>query len=288
MKKCSDCGVEKPLSDFPKTSGGRWLRGHCRPCGTKRVESWYKKNPERLKEHRKSTRASLRARTIPAKVDPKSADVVRRMLVDVPPELGTEAEAAAYFRGFVAGAKRTGYESERFEKLKDLCHRIASEMSKWGKAGHFQEYEDNLGVAYEGLLAFIRKRKTYDDDEHERRTAAMAIRSAIMDYARMEGPIKRNASGTPRYEQALIAVDEDGEMVSPPASPDEPWRDGGLKDSLDKLDLDPRSRAILEGLAGGETYREIGARFGLSESRTYQVAKEIRERHGGRLLAALT
>lgn len=245
------------------------------------------KHRDRVREYRR--RILLKSRGLVLdRDDPELLDAVRRAMVEAPPVLETEEQRVAYFIGYVAGAKRTGYESERFEKLKDLCHRIAAEMSKWGKAGHFQSYEDNLGVAYEGLLAFIRKRKKYENDEHERRTAAMAIRSAIMDYARVEGPIKRDASGTPRYERALIPVDADGEIVSPPASPEEPWRDEGLKDSLDQIDLDPRSRAILEGLAAGVTYRELGDRFGITESRACGIMAEIRERHGERLLAVLS
>lgn len=292
---CPVCKQETPPERIQYTKRrGEIKPKSCKPCNVQRMTEWKEKNrpkwraAQRAHQKRRARRAVLYREVVEKQSASLPLDAMRRMLVDVPPELATEAEAAAYFRGFVAGAKRTGYESERFEKLKDLCHRIATEMSKWGKAGHFQSYEDNLGVAYEGLLAFIRKRTEYETDEHERRTAAMAIRNSIRDYARMEGPIRRGKAGNPRYEQAQIPVDEDGEMFSPPTSPDEPWRDGGLKDSLDQLDLDPRSRAILEGLANGVTYRELGERFGITESRACGIAAEIRERHGERLLAALT
>ncbi len=293
-KLCSRCNTVKPIEKFHRRRGrsGEWGRtSDCAACRVKRCTELRKtpegaqKHRERVKEYRRRILLKSRGLILDRK-DPALLDAVRRAMVEAPPSLDTEEKRVAYFIGFVAGAKRSGYESERFEKLKDLCHRIASEMSKWGKAGHFQSYEDNLGVAYEGLLAFIRKRKEYESDEHERRTAAMAIRNAIRDYARLEGPIKR--AGNARYEQTIIPTDGDGEPVVVQASPDELWRDDGLRDSLDQLDLDPRSRAILEGLAAGVTYRELGERFGITESRACQIGAQIRERYGERLLAALS
>lgn len=287
-KECRSCRVVKPASEFWERRQYRKIRlaYDCKDCGRAKAKRWREENRDKALARARRYHRELRARASLVKENTPNVDLLRRVLVEQPRDLASEDARAAYFRGFVAGAKRSGYESERFEKLKDLCHRIASEMSKWGKAGHFQSYEDNLGVAYEGLLHFIRKRKEYESDEHERKTAAMAIRNAIRDYARLEGPIKR--AGNARYEQTIIPTDGDGEPVVVQASPDELWRDDGLRDSLDQLDLDPRSRAILEGLAAGVTYRELGERFGITESRACQVAAEIRERHGERLLAALT
>jgi hypothetical protein len=56
MKKCTKCGVEKPLSEFYKqkiTIDG--FAYHCKPCKNSIITRWKKDNPKKHKIHQKRT-----------------------------------------------------------------------------------------------------------------------------------------------------------------------------------------------------------------------------------------
>jgi len=47
MKICSDCKEEKPLKEFPVSSG--YKRGYCRACDSTRSREWYEANKSRVR-----------------------------------------------------------------------------------------------------------------------------------------------------------------------------------------------------------------------------------------------
>lgn len=209
----------------------------------------------------------------------RKVDILRRALVEHPPVLGSEAQMLAYFRGFVAGAQRSEHESERFERLKDLCHRIAAERSLIGRRGH-ADYEDNLSAAYEGLLVFLRGRRPFDDVPQERKIAALAIRNAVIDQLRSSGDFNR--SGGRRHTEAVLSqyTDEAGKPAyDEPASQERPGADFDFLHDLGTLELPPRSQRILELLGAGYKLREVGEEVGLSEGRVCQIAKGVAKSH---------
>jgi RNA polymerase sigma factor (sigma-70 family) len=212
-------------------------------------------------------------RTFGYGIPPERLDAMRKSLVQHPPELQTEQESLAYFRGFMAGAKRTQDESERFERLKDLCHRIASERK-------FKLYEDGISVAYEGLLAFLRRRRAFESPAGERQAAAEAIRRAILDGLRAEGP--RTRAGATRYTTDTVSqhADSDGSTsYLDPASQDSAGDDFDFLHDLGALELPPRSQRILELLGAGYKLREVGEAVGLTQSRVCQIVKDLARTH---------
>ena len=51
MKKCTKCGVEKPLSEFSKKHSTKdGLQIHCKICCATNYENWLVKNPEQKKK----------------------------------------------------------------------------------------------------------------------------------------------------------------------------------------------------------------------------------------------
>ncbi len=300
MKRCGLCGEEKPEADFAMCSRRsrsdprsvkRWRRGTCKPCERKRCDEWRSAHPDAVKTYRRRTQAKVQAaRAIFATLPQQNVDVLRRVLAEAPSDLQGETEAAAYFRGYIAGAKRSGAESERFERLKDLAHRIAADFRR--EARTFVGYEDRLSFAYEGLLNFIRKRRPEGLDLiAERKLAAGAIRHAIMDALRREGEFGRSGVRNPSPE-GFLGLGEDAEMPSSLVLATQNSQDAPGADFYDLLAgvSSGRSRAILEHLAKGETLKEAGAAFGVSESRASQLVREVREMNPGlerRLLEAV-
>jgi RNA polymerase sigma factor (sigma-70 family) len=286
-KKCSKCCVVKPSSEFhARVQYKKWaLMSICKACSAARRQEWKVKNRERDIQRRRNYYAAMRSSLKLLNVEGiENVDMLRKALIDSPRNLDTEDSRAAYFRGYAAGAARSKAESATFDKLQDLCHRIASELSKYGKAGNWQSYEDNVAVAYEGLLAFIRKRRRYESDEHMRKSAAKAIRHAIIDYTRAHGPYGRTGKkrGGSEYE---IPLGEDGEALIEPVAAEEASEE--LSDALDGLELDDRDRKILGLLSQGYTAEDAGKQLGISGSRVGQLMKELRESRGEALLAVL-
>lgn len=287
-KACTKCIEEKPLEHFPvirvkRKDGSVWKgrRGECRACNTRRVKRWQKENPEAVRRHtrRQTLRSSIGRKALKAVTDgvsPERLDALRRALSDSPPELVSETDTLAYFRGFVAGAKRSEKEGVRFERLKDLCHRIAAEK---GVFGHL--YEERLSAAYEGLLGFIRGREllSFASLEHERRAAAIRIRGALKDYARASGPMTPAGYQRSPIPEASLGLAEEMTgpsklVAAPEASQDEPGEDF---ERILSCVTDERHRAVLTALAHGASLREAGAVIGVSDSMACHIAKRARE-----------
>ena len=54
MKKCTKCGVEKPLSEFNKNKSKKDGFGtECKPCAKQNLKKWLIKNPEKQKAIKK-------------------------------------------------------------------------------------------------------------------------------------------------------------------------------------------------------------------------------------------
>lgn len=213
-------------------------------------------------------------------------DVLRRALVDSPETLESEAEAAAYFRGFIAGTRRRGEESARIERLQDLVHRIAAEQTVSSR-GKFVGYETFLSHAYEALLDFVRNRNLKIVDlEHERRQAAQAIRWRMKEVWRSEAQ-ERKTSGRNSGKQRLpvpegLLGQREG-MPSPSetlaARTDVAVEQADLWEEIRRRIAanssgDERVGEIVWMRAEGHTFREIGERFGVSEARACQILSE--------------
>lgn len=54
LKRCNDCGLEKPLSEFGLHKGSP--RHHCKPCKNAESREWYKNNKEKKAEFSKAYR----------------------------------------------------------------------------------------------------------------------------------------------------------------------------------------------------------------------------------------
>lgn len=54
MKKCTKCGVEKPLSEYYKDKSHKdGLAYKCKPCANMAIATWKRNNPEQHKIHQK-------------------------------------------------------------------------------------------------------------------------------------------------------------------------------------------------------------------------------------------
>ncbi len=275
LRLCRVCKVEKPIEDFPVVNASKWRSRKCRRCTCEYIKAWKRKNPEKNKalirkegERIKAARALLMA----SKGGPAQMDALRRALVEKPPALESEGERLAYFRGLMAGVKRNAEETERFERLKDLPHRIASERASQRGIG----YEEAISAAYEGLLVFMRRKASgFASEEVERKVAAVSIRNAIVDYKRSEGPVDRRMNL--RYIGGQAPVGEEGESLLPSLAEHED-RDSGsdlwakIQERLaGRRDKGARLEEILHWRIQGLTQKECGERLGISESRVNQI-----------------
>ena len=285
--KCSRCGETKPSSQFhARIQYRKWkLLDACKVCCNDRRKEWASKNREKVRVRSRMYYTKMRVALDKARGgDPE--DYVRKMMASAPTKAETEGEMLAYFKGYLAGAKRTGSENDRFSKLQDLCHRIASEVKQKGHIG----YEEALSAAYEGLLGFIRKNKTWKNDEHERSSAAQAIRWAITDYKRENGPVnlRRTKAAQQRYPVAFSQIEQEDNPLDGRIASEAPHAELGVSIDLGALGIPERSKRILEGLAMGKNQEEIGEELGLTGSRVSMLIREVRESHGDQLLAALS
>ena len=284
VKVCSRCRTEKPTSEFHFRRSYNRIHpvDKCKPCAREARREWAQRNKER---NRARARTYYKKRTT-AYVAMKGGagdDFTRKLLASMPVALATEGEMAAYFHGFMAGIRRDGAESKSFERLKDLCHRIAAEVGQMRGIG----YEDALSAAYEGLLVFLRRGKVWESDGHERRAAAQAIRCAITDYKRANGDVGR--TGKVRNAQFTFSeIEQEDNPIAPgiaSGADAQPW---DLGEALGDLDLDPKDQEIMRLIAQGWKFKDVGEKLGITESRVGQRLKRLREKHGERLLAALS
>lgn len=260
--------------------GKPWRRGFCRLCARGYMNAWRSSNVERVQRHRKDTyerrRDAHRAmRKIGA--DPAALDAVRRALVERPPVIEDDSAAVAYFRGFLAGAGRAQSEAQDVEELKDLVFRIAAEedsrMRSWLPERRLS-YEDMVSIGYEALLECLRKKRK------DRGLVATAIRRRFQDEARER--FGRGGHGTEKKRDTLGRSnydDEEGETRLRHLSDttrDEAEDNEYVESLLGRLS-DPRTREIVRRRADGETFREIGETFGITESRACQLFGIARE-----------
>lgn len=49
LRRCKDCGEEKPATAFSKLKGG--LRPYCKPCAAARLRDWREKNKDHVAEY---------------------------------------------------------------------------------------------------------------------------------------------------------------------------------------------------------------------------------------------
>lgn len=52
-KVCKHCRIEKPVSEYQKAGGGKWLQPYCKPCDAKRKQKYVENNIERVVQKRK-------------------------------------------------------------------------------------------------------------------------------------------------------------------------------------------------------------------------------------------
>lgn len=278
-RRCSKCGEVKPISGFHRRVDRRpgrrpGFQSVCKPCSLSAAHAWNREHREKRNAAKRAREKRQRLAAATTKASGAHLDVMRRALAEHPPELVTETESLAYFRGFIAGAKRSGEEGLRFERLKDLCHRIAAE----GK--YVKHYEERLSAAYEALLSFIRKRRSFADVEQERKIAARAIRFGIIDWLRLEEGT-RNRTGMVRRTGVMLSDVEIADMKADALHP--AVNDGTPAEIESIIEMSPRlserERRVLRALALGKNLREVGEELGLTESRACQIVKEIREGH---------
>lgn len=274
-KACSDCGVVKPAGEFyaRKHYGYLVLMGPCKLCSRKASREWVSNNAEKARARRRKYYAKGRAalRIIGSVDNNQDLDIIRKAAVQAPPPLLLESERLAYFRGFIAGSRRAGYESDRFERLKDLAHRIASEK----RIQRGISYEEAISFAYQGLLDFIRK-KPDADPEKDRALAAQHIRYRIIEYKRSDGPYRRNGEarciGTPGMESD---DDRDGPItrasVVDEQRADHSDLEASILEAIEANGVDTRLGEVLKMRAKGFSFRECGERFGTSETWAYYL-----------------
>lgn len=277
-KPCTRCKETKPLTEFHRRTfrnGREGRTSECKPCrialrqALSRTERGRERNRINAAKHYRKLRSQAKlALALPG----EKLDVLRKALVEKPPALESEGERLAYFRGLMAGVKRNTEETERFERLKDLPHRIACERTSQVGIG----YEEAISAAYEGLLAFMRRgRYAFASEASERKMAALSIRRAIIDYKRMEGPVDRHMN--PRYIGGKDPQNEDGESLLPTLAQHEDEEDGGdiweeIRRRLqERADKGVRLEQILRWRLQGLTQGECAERLGITESRVCQI-----------------
>jgi len=54
LKQCKTCKQDKPLSDYNKAGGGKWLQPYCKPCDSERKKRHYLENREKYKDAHKT------------------------------------------------------------------------------------------------------------------------------------------------------------------------------------------------------------------------------------------
>ena len=297
LRRCSDCGEEKPYTSEHFRSGATkgTLRKLCRPCDVRRACEWRKRNPEKAREQRRLRQKRLRDRARAVMPDTAqgafrallgqailqdglSADALRRMMVEHPLPPDTEGERLAFYRGFLIGRERKEREEERFKEYQDLAYRIASELDrKYRGVPDRLSYEDLISHAYEAVLEIIRKKRA-----PERSEVASCIRNRIKDAYRVqfgrEGfqtVEKRNTRGKQYVdvfdgEETWVAENQ----AAPRADGSEELLESVRLKAAQKFGSDHRFLEMLELRFQGLTYKEIGERFGLTESRTCQLFKD--------------
>lgn len=207
---------------------------------------------------------------------PEEIDAARKAMAEDPPGITTEGEHLAYYRGFLAGSRRTRDESERFQKYQDIAFRVAAELdAKWRglSADRRLSYEDLVSIGYEAVLEVLRKKT-----EPPRAVVAQAIRRRIVDNIREVAG--KQGQKIIRTMSAVMGDEGEAELavlmpaaVDPDASRNDLW---GEIEARCESAPDPRLELILKGRSEGRTLAELGVTLGVSEARVCQLVTENR------------
>lgn len=261
---------------------------YCKPCNAAKKRAWYKTprgrelNAKYAKAYGRKSRAAYRMMNEQA---PGGLDAMRKIRAQHPTPIEGEEGLLAYWRGYLAGSRRTSEESERFARYQDIAFRVAAELDrKWrGLSSDIRvSYEDMVSIAYEAVLVELRRAK-----EPARELVALAIRRRIIDAHRSRcgkpdeghGYKPRQVSGIEDSEERSIL-----ELVEAEVEGEEGH------DLLERIRsrvgaapyVDQRLVLILERRLAGHTMREIGMELGISEGRVCQLvtaAKPWLEEH---------
>lgn len=217
-----------------------------------------------------------------------------------PPDIATDEERLAYYRGYLAGTGRQEYEGARFAIYQDLVFRIAAEQDRRaGRRSARLSYEDMVSLGYEAVLEVLRKKR-----DVERSAVAACIRRRLIDEGRVRfgrisicrhvksGEVYASDSrkkaviyGQTGHHERLdgrtgaleaLAAQDDYTVEG-----DDLW--GEMLVRLEKKlvgpgreKLDERLEAVLHGRIQGKKLKEIGEELGVSESRVCQILAEAR------------
>ena len=78
MKKCTKCGVEYELSEFPKDKKAKDKRkSHCKKCSYQTYLSWKSKNPDKLKVYNKNEYSKRRDSELQKTVEKRKNNVCK-------------------------------------------------------------------------------------------------------------------------------------------------------------------------------------------------------------------
>ncbi len=207
-------------------------------------------------------------------------DAMRRALIDEPPAIASEDGLLAYYRGFVAGAKRSQEESERFGRYQDIAFRVAAELDRktrrWDPSNRLT-YEDMVSVGYEAVLEILRKAK-----DPERSMVAQTIRGRIIDEARRRFGSASRAGGPARLVTGALEGEDgptgllEGLAAQGSLEVDQRVLWERVQGLLEGAPVDGRLGLVLRGRLDGKKLWEIGEELGLTESRVSQILKEAR------------
>lgn len=245
------------------------------------MKEHYQRHPERFVAYKTSMNRKMRAkRRVTRHLTPEQMDAMRRALLDAPPTIASEDGLLAYYRGFVAGAKRSGDESERFERYQDIAFRVAAELDRktrrWDPSNRLS-YEDMVSVGYEAVLEILRKQR-----EPARSMVAQTIRSRIVDEARRRFGSASRAGGRRMLITGAFEDEEgptgllEGLAAQEGQDVDQAMLWERIQGLLEGAPVDGRLGAILRARLDGKKLWEVGEELGLTESRVSQLLSEAR------------
>jgi hypothetical protein len=262
----------------------------CRPCRSAHNTTWRRLNPDLAAEIRKKQNAhSRRVRRIARQVaESNLSDAALKALAQHPPDLDGDPERLAYLRGYLSGAAQREQTSKAVEEHMDLVFRIASENARKFRGALALSYEDCVSAGYHALI-----RGLASAAPPTRAQLALKIRSEIIDeHRRRFGRLEH--SGTPArraVEGALtgLRTHESDEGLVEHLSVSAPEPAGlELEETVMALDIPERDKQVCLLVSQGYLLREIGERFGITESRVCGILREIRETHGSALAELMT